>query len=242
MPSVSKIQLFPLVITSLLCLASCSSQDSAKPQQKEELKTSVDATQKLLSQAKTAVEQLEQTPTADLVPSTFDLVNQLPDSDDKTALLQRLETAKQAIETFATAQASVDQLETNQTREQLDATSQLVHALPESEQKTTLNNRVAAVSHAIAAREEQERLAAEEQARIAAEEQARIAAEEQARIAAEEQDRVAAEAAQAAPAAATSAYYPNCSAVRAAGVAPLYQGQPGYSSHLDRDGDGVACE
>lgn len=241
MPSVSKIQLFPLVITSLLCLASCSSQDSAKPQQKE-VKTSVGTTQKLLSQAKTAVEQLEQTPTADLVPSTFDLVNQLPDSDDKTALLQRLETVKQAIEMLATAQASVDQLETNQTREQLDATSQLVHALPESEQKTTLNNRVAAVSHAIAAREEQERLAAEEQARIAAEEQARIAAEEQARIAAEEQARVAAEVAQAAPAAATSAYYPNCSAVRAAGVAPLYQGQPGYSSHLDRDGDGVACE
>jgi hypothetical protein len=30
--------------------------------------------------------------------------------------------------------------------------------------------------------------------------------------------------------------------VRAAGAAPLYRGQPGYSSKLDRDGDGVACE
>lgn len=28
----------------------------------------------------------------------------------------------------------------------------------------------------------------------------------------------------------------------AAGKAPLYQGQPGYSSKLDRDGDGIACE
>lgn len=37
-------------------------------------------------------------------------------------------------------------------------------------------------------------------------------------------------------------YYPNCSAVRAAGKAPLYQGQPGYSTKLDRDRDGVACE
>ncbi|HHW51160.1 MAG TPA: DUF1524 domain-containing protein [Pseudoclavibacter sp.] len=37
-------------------------------------------------------------------------------------------------------------------------------------------------------------------------------------------------------------YYKNCDAVRAAGAAPLYQGQPGYSSKLDRDGDGVACE
>ncbi|MGV0745443.1 excalibur calcium-binding domain-containing protein [Mycolicibacterium sp. XJ870] len=36
--------------------------------------------------------------------------------------------------------------------------------------------------------------------------------------------------------------YPNCAAARAAGVAPLYAGQPGYSSKLDRDGDGVACE
>lgn len=37
-------------------------------------------------------------------------------------------------------------------------------------------------------------------------------------------------------------YYANCSAVRAAGAAPIYRGQPGYSSKLDRDGDGVACE
>ncbi|MFC7303074.1 excalibur calcium-binding domain-containing protein [Streptomyces monticola] len=36
--------------------------------------------------------------------------------------------------------------------------------------------------------------------------------------------------------------YKNCSAVRAAGKAPLYRGEPGYARHLDRDGDGVACE
>ena len=45
-----------------------------------------------------------------------------------------------------------------------------------------------------------------------------------------------------APAPATSAYYPNCAAARAAGASPLYAGDPGYSSDLDRDGDGVACE
>lgn len=39
-----------------------------------------------------------------------------------------------------------------------------------------------------------------------------------------------------------SAYYANCSEARAAGVAPLYTGDPGYSRKLDRDGDGVACE
>lgn len=36
--------------------------------------------------------------------------------------------------------------------------------------------------------------------------------------------------------------FPNCTAARAAGAAPLYAGSPGYSSKLDRDGDGVACE
>jgi hypothetical protein len=39
-----------------------------------------------------------------------------------------------------------------------------------------------------------------------------------------------------------SVYYPNCVAARAAGAAPIYRGQPGYGSHLDRDGDGKACE
>lgn len=39
-----------------------------------------------------------------------------------------------------------------------------------------------------------------------------------------------------------SVYYKNCSAARAAGVAPLHAGDPGYASHLDRDDDGVACE
>ncbi|MFJ6697949.1 excalibur calcium-binding domain-containing protein [Streptomyces sp. NPDC091272] len=37
-------------------------------------------------------------------------------------------------------------------------------------------------------------------------------------------------------------YYENCAAVRAAGAAPVREGQPGYASHLDRDGDGVGCE
>ena len=39
-----------------------------------------------------------------------------------------------------------------------------------------------------------------------------------------------------------SVYYRNCDAARAAGAAPLHRGDPGYGPHLDRDGDGVACE
>jgi hypothetical protein len=39
-----------------------------------------------------------------------------------------------------------------------------------------------------------------------------------------------------------SVHYENCDAARAAGAAPLYEGEPGYRSGLDRDGDGDACE
>lgn len=41
---------------------------------------------------------------------------------------------------------------------------------------------------------------------------------------------------------AQNVYYPNCKVAKAAGAAPLYQGEPGYRPGLDRDQDGVACE
>lgn len=47
---------------------------------------------------------------------------------------------------------------------------------------------------------------------------------------------------QPAPAPAPDVYYKNCDAVRAAGKAPIYQGQPGYAPHLDRDKDGIGCD
>jgi endonuclease YncB( thermonuclease family) len=40
----------------------------------------------------------------------------------------------------------------------------------------------------------------------------------------------------------SSVYYGDCGDARAAGVAPLRVGEPGYRPGLDRDGDGVACE
>ncbi|WP_370932618.1 excalibur calcium-binding domain-containing protein [Amycolatopsis sp. cg13] len=40
----------------------------------------------------------------------------------------------------------------------------------------------------------------------------------------------------------SAAYYKNCAAAKAAGVAPLHRGDPGYRPALDRDGDGIACE
>ncbi|MFB6830238.1 excalibur calcium-binding domain-containing protein [Streptomyces hydrogenans] len=36
--------------------------------------------------------------------------------------------------------------------------------------------------------------------------------------------------------------FENCAAARAAGAAPVHQGERGYGSHLDRDSDGIGCE
>lgn len=97
--------------------------------------------------------------------------------------------------------------------------------------------------------EEEKKKAEEEAARKAEEE--KKAAEEQARQQAEQQAQQQAEAEEAARQAQQQAnqqqqqsntYYPNCTTANAAGAAPLYRGQPGYSTKLDRDGDGVACE
>ena len=37
-------------------------------------------------------------------------------------------------------------------------------------------------------------------------------------------------------------YYQNCTAVRAAGAAPIHAGDPGWQPKFDADGDGVGCE
>jgi Tfp pilus assembly protein FimV len=80
---------------------------------------------------------------------------------------------------------------------------------------------------------------------LAAREAALVAAEQAARAAPAPEAPVAAPAPPPAPAPApapASTYYENCTAARDAGAAPVRAGDPGYASHLDRDGDGVGCE
>lgn len=91
------------------------------------------------------------------------------------------------------------------------------------------------------ARAEEERARAE-QARF--EEEARVRAEQEAaeRAALEEANTQPQGLLAPAPAPARSAYYANCTAVWNDIGGPIYQGQPGYASHLDKDGDGVGCE
>lgn len=87
-----------------------------------------------------------------------------------------------------------------------------------------------AAARAEAARVAAEQAAAAEAARVAAEQ---LAAQEAARL---EAERQAAEVQQPA-----SVYYANCTAVREAGAAPIFAGDPGYRPALDRDGDGQGC-
>lgn len=101
------------------------------------------------------------------------------------------------------------------------------------------------------AKEEKERLEKEQKAKEEAEKKAKEEAEkkarEQARIEAEkkaqEQARIEREQeAQRQREQKNNISYKNCTAVREAGAAPIYRGDPGYGKHLDRDGDGIGCE
>lgn len=92
-----------------------------------------------------------------------------------------------------------------------------------------------------AAKAAADKLAAEKAAATAA---AARAAAEKATADQAAQQAAAEQAAQQAvvPPARASVYYANCTAARAAGAAPVYEGTPGYAPHLDRDRDGIGCE
>ena len=40
----------------------------------------------------------------------------------------------------------------------------------------------------------------------------------------------------------STVYFKSCKEARAAGYSDMKRGEPGYSTNLDRDGDGIACE
>lgn len=90
-----------------------------------------------------------------------------------------------------------------------------------------------------AARLAEEQRKQEEAARIAEEQRKQ---EEAARLA--EEQRKQEEAARLAEEQEKSAnvHYSNCKEAKAAGAAPIRKGEPGYGKHLDRDGDGIACD
>lgn len=122
--------------------------------------------------------------------------------------------AQEAEQVRSQADQAVQVLEQNQVPENIGQAQAAVDAVGDPQQKADCQHRIELVRGAIQARQEEaNRLAQEQQ-----------------------------QAQQQAQAAQTAQYFPNCSAARAAGAAPVYRGNPGYGSHLDRDGDGIGCE
>ena len=128
------------------------------------------------------------------------------------------------------AEAVVQALENNQVTENIAPAQAAIANVADQGTKDRLTHRVGLVQNAITVREQQA-AEAERARQAAAAEQARQATAAQQ---AQQQQQFVTQPQQGS--------YRNCSEARAAGAAPLYRGQPGYSARLDRDGDGIACE
>ena len=127
---------------------------------------------------------------------------------------------KAANELQKKGEALVKQLEESQDMSQVKSAKEIVNQIENTDKKTELLDRIASVESFISQKEEEGRIAREAETR----------AKEQAEQAQKQQQ------------APTQSFYKNCKEARAAGVTPIYRGQPGYAKHLDRDGDGIACE
>ena len=143
---------------------------------------------------------------------------------------EREKKEAEAKQLAAQAESAVQALENNQVIENIAPAQAAIANVADQGTKDRLTHRVGLVQNAITVREQQ--AAEAERARQAA-------AAEQARQAAAAQQTQQQQAFVTQP---QQGGYRNCSEARAAGAAPLYRGQAGYSSRLDRDGDGVACE
>ena len=140
---------------------------------------------------------------------------------------EREKKEAEAKQLAAQAESAVQALENNQVIENIAPAQAAIANVADQGTKDRLTHRVGLVQNAITVREQQ----AEQARQAAAAEQARqAAAAQQAR----QQQAFVTQPQQGG--------YRNCSEARAAGAAPLYRGQAGYSPRLDRDGDGVACE
>ncbi|SCC23832.1 excalibur calcium-binding domain-containing protein [Bacillus thuringiensis] len=156
------------------------------------------------------------------------------EADEKT---QKQEDKKRQAEEQARKQEDEKRQAEEQARKQQEEQKRLAD---EQARKQQEEQKRLADEQARKQQEEQKRQA-DEQARKQQEEQKRIA-DEQARKQQEEQKKAPQAQTQPAVSNNSNVTYANCAAVKSAGKAPLYRDQPGYSSKLDRDGDGVACE
>lgn len=127
-------------------------------------------------------------------------------------------------------------MELDSTKSDLKTASQKADMWDKEQEEKKAAEEKAAKEKAEQEKAEQERVEREKAEQEKAAQQAAQQAQQQA------QQQIQQRSQMSAPAPDTYAYYQNCDAVRAAGRAPLYAGQPGYRSALDRDHDGIACE
>lgn len=122
----------------------------------------------------------------------------------------------------------VKKAEEQPTNENISRAKSDINRLPE-DKRAPFSERIAKLEKA--KQEEKERA---EQAKKAAEDKKK---QEEAAAAAANQQQ-----AQSQPAASSELNFSNCKEARAAGYSHMRRGEPGYAPHLDRDGDGVACD
>lgn len=132
--------------------------------------------------------------------------------------------------------------ELDQTKDDLKTAKKKADKWDKEQEEKKAAEKKAADEKAAQEKAEQEKAAQEKAAQEKAEQEQAAQQAQQAQQQSEQQARAQAPAPAPAPAPDTYEYYPNCTAVRAAGKAPLYANQPGYRPALDRDHDGVACE
>ncbi|EGJ27888.1 excalibur calcium-binding domain-containing protein [Streptococcus porcinus] len=170
-------------------------------------------------EAKKITEELELTKTKSLIESARQKVNLITDVSQRKNFTDRINLVNKTIEEetqmaiINNAESAVKQLEVSQIRDHVANVQNKVNLVTDSERRTSLINRINTVISTIELHEIQER---------------------------EAQATTAPQFSQ--PPSTSNSYYANCTAMRNANAAPIQQGQPGYSAHLDRDHDGWACE
>lgn len=126
------------------------------------------------------------------------------------------------------AKDSVQKAESDPSDSNINNAKSDINKLPE-DKRAPFSDRIAKLEKA--KQEEKERA---EQAKKAAEEKKK---QEEAAAAAANQQQ-----AQSQPAAPSELNFSSCKEARAAGYSHMRRGEPGYAPHLDRDGDGIACD
>ena len=153
---------------------------------------------------------------------------------DKTIKLHRQTKAdydKQELEkALKYTEELVKKTEEQPTNENISRAKSDINKLPE-DKRGQFSERIAKLEKA--KQEEKERA---EKAKKEAEEKKK---QEEAAAAAANQQQAQS---QSQPAASSELNFSNCKEARAAGYSHMRRGEPGYAPHLDRDGDGIACD